>query len=125
MGQKQDTDMIMTLYMCSVQAEKAELLTDKVQLLAKVREQAREQLIETRDYLRSLAAQATCSFFRVACSTSKRRPAEAAGRSQATWSEIQAIPVSGRAFSVYRNQSHAQTEGFFGLAMPPCSNCQY
>ncbi|CAJ1412576.1 unnamed protein product [Effrenium voratum] len=33
-------------------AEKAELLTDKVQLLAKVREQAREQLIETRDYLR-------------------------------------------------------------------------
>ena len=36
------------------QVEKEEMLTEKIQLLAKVREQARDQMIENRDLLRSL-----------------------------------------------------------------------
>ena len=38
------------------QVEKEEMLTEKIQLLAKVREQARDQMIENRDLLRSSVA---------------------------------------------------------------------
>lgn len=37
------------------EVEKEEMLTEKIQLLAKVREQAREQMMENRDHIRSLS----------------------------------------------------------------------
>ena len=38
------------------QVEKHELLTEKVQLLARVREQAKEHLLESKDHARALPA---------------------------------------------------------------------
>ena len=68
------------------QVEKQELLTEKVQLLARVREQAKEHLLESRDHARILSTTAQCQEVSMpVVAQCCLRKTEGRRRSQVTW----------------------------------------